>query len=66
MTVNQTTTSAIQHRPGEMSPGPSLETLEAVQQVLVQALGGLRESLAAPAAREAGEIEYASWLQRRH
>jgi hypothetical protein len=51
----------------EDCPEPlSLETLAVVQQVLGEVLQGLRQRATAHAAREAGAIEYASWLQHLH
>ena len=51
----------------EECPEPlSLETLAVVQQVLAEVLQGLRQRAAPQAAREAGAIEYASWLQHLH
>ena len=44
----------------------SLETLAVVQQVMGEVLHGLRQRVATQAAREAGAIEYASWLQSLH
>lgn len=44
----------------------SLETLAVVQQVMGEVLHGLRQRVAAQAEREAGAIEYASWLQSLH
>ena len=51
---------------GECQQPLSLETLAVIQQVLGEVLHGLRQRVTAQAAREAGAIEYTSWLQRLH
>ena len=42
----------------------SLPTLELVERALVDTLHGLRQNVTGPADRDAGAIEYASWLRR--
>ena len=55
------------HAPAGQCPEPlSLETLAVIQQVLGEVLHDLRQRVTAQAGREAGAIEYASWLQRLH
>ena len=66
MNANQTTTSFPAVHRGETPQALSLETLELVQQVLTHAIADLRDNATAAAARDAGALEYASWLQRRH
>lgn len=51
---------------GECPEPLSLETIAVIQQVLGEVLHGLRQRVTAQAAREAGAIEYTSWLQRLH
>jgi len=67
MTVNQTTTSSPQPTGAIAGQQPlSLPTLELVERALADTLHGLRQSVTGPADRDAGAIEYASWLRRLH
>jgi hypothetical protein len=67
MTVNQMTTPVPQQTGAMASKDPLfLPTLELVERALVDTLHGLRQSVTGPADRDAGAIEYASWLRRLH
>lgn len=61
MLADQNHGAAVAHCPDPVS----LETIELIQQALVQALRSLRRGDAVPAA-EPGRLEYESWLPRRH
>lgn len=49
--------------PGDARAPVSLEALEVIEQALGEALRALRRRAAPPPERDAGEIEYASWLR---
>jgi len=67
MTVNQTPTPVPQQTSATAGQHPlSLSTLELVERALADTLHGLRQSVTGPADRDAGAIEYASWLRRLH
>ena len=69
MQVQSRFDSAAQHvqaMAGECPQPLSLETIAVIQQVLGEVLHGLRQRVTAQAAREAGAIEYTSWLRRLH
>lgn len=64
MTVRYADTPAPQRGAAGGNPEAlPLETLAALQQVLGEVIDGLRERATAQVAREAGAIEYASWLR---
>lgn len=67
MTVNQMPTPIPQQTGAMASKHPlSLPTLELVERALVDTLHGLRQGVTGPADRDAGAIEYASWLRHLH
>jgi len=67
MTVNQMTTPVAQQTGALAGKHPlSLPTLELVERALVDTLQVLRQNVTGPADRDAGAIEYASWLRRPH
>ena len=69
MQVQSRFDSAAQHvqaMAGECPEPLSLETIAVIQQVLGEVLHGLRQRVTTHAAREAGAIEYTSWLRRLH
>jgi hypothetical protein len=51
---------------GECPQPLSLETVAVIQQAVGEVLQGLRQRATAQAAREAGALEYASWLTLLH
>ncbi len=56
---------AFSHPAGDVPQPVSLETIALIEQVLAQLLGALRARITAPATRDAGAIEYDSWLRGR-
>ena len=66
MQVQSRFDSAAQHvqaMAGECPEPLSLETIAVIQQVLGEVLHDLRQRVTAQAGREAGAIEYTSWLR---